>query len=110
MAGTPPEQFPRRADAEMRGEQVILRDFFIDKYPYPNEEGAIPKTNVTQPQAAAICADAGKRLCTELEWERACKGTRNTTYPYGNKYRAEICKTGSASRMLPAGLNYGCRQ
>ena len=74
VAGTPPEKLPRIADEEMPGEQVILKGFYIDVFPYPNEEGAIPLTNLSEPEAEGLCAELGKRLCTELEWERACKG------------------------------------
>ena len=79
VAGTPPEQLPRIADEEMPGEQVVLQGFYIDIFAYPNEEGAIPKTNVTHAAGGELCAEQGKRLCTELEWERACKGPQNTT-------------------------------
>ena len=48
VAGTPPQQLPRLADQEMPGEQVILKGFYIDVYPYPNEEGAIPLTSVSR--------------------------------------------------------------
>ncbi len=75
VAGTPPDAFPRLADEEIPGEQFILNGF-IDVFPYPNEEGAIPLTNVSQEEARGLCAEKSKRLCTELEWERACKGPR----------------------------------
>ena len=32
--------------------------------------------------------------CTELEWERACKGPSNTIYEYGDSYRAAECTMG----------------
>jgi formylglycine-generating enzyme required for sulfatase activity len=109
LAGTPPSGFPRLADQELPGEQVMLGGYFIDVFAYPNEEGAIPETGVTQPQAARLCAERGKRLCSELEWERACKGPRNLTYEYGYRYRAEPCLTGASSRMLPSGYRFGCK-
>jgi formylglycine-generating enzyme len=109
VAGTPPEQVPRRADQEMPGEQVILDGFFIDQFAYPNEEGSIPLTNMTQSEARALCEKEGKRLCTELEWERACKGPKNLTYEYGNRYQPAICRTGEPARTLPSGLQYSCR-
>jgi hypothetical protein len=56
-----------------------------------------------------MCAERGKRLCSELEWERACKGPRNLTYEYGYRYRAEPCQTGSSSRMLPSGYRSACK-
>jgi hypothetical protein len=108
VAGTPPANLPRIADEEMPGEQVILKPFYIDVYPYPNEEGAIALTNVTRDEAAGLCAEQGKRLCTELEWERACKGPDNTTYEYGDTYRPDRCGTGAHSSMKPNGVRVGC--
>lgn len=109
IAGTPINVVPRKADREMSGEQVVLEGFYIDEYAYPNEQGAIPTTGVTQAQAAQMCEERGKRLCTELEWERACKGPSNFTYEYGDNYQPGICGTGGPSRPLPSGYRFGCR-
>ncbi len=109
VAGTPPDSLPRIADEEMPGEQVILKGFYIDEFPYPDEEGAIPLTGVDQAQAKALCERRGERLCSELEWERACKGPDNKTYEYGDRYQADRCGTGSPPAMRPTGLNVGCR-
>ena len=109
VSGTPPDALPRIADEEMPGEQVILQGYYIDVFPYPNEEGAIPLTNLTQPEAHGLCAEHGKRLCTELEWERACKGPNNTSYEYGDRYRAEACLTGAQPALRPSGLRVACR-
>jgi hypothetical protein len=109
VAGTPEGRLPRLADQEMAGEQLVLHGYFIDIFAYPNEEGAIPQTGVTQARAAALCAEQNKRLCTELEWERACKGPENSSYEYGDRYRPDVCVTGRAPRMLPSGFRQGCR-
>ncbi|HVU05047.1 MAG TPA: SUMF1/EgtB/PvdO family nonheme iron enzyme [Polyangiaceae bacterium] len=109
VAGTPPGVLPRVADEEMSGEQVVLHGFFISIYPYPNEEGAIPLFNVTQEQAKSLCEERKQRLCTELEWERACKGPENHIYEYGDHYRPDVCGTGTVPRMLPSGLRVACR-
>ena len=109
VAGTPPESLPRIADEEMPGEQVILKGFYIDVFPYPNEEGAIPLTNLTREAAAGLCAEQGKRLCTELEWERACKGPDNRTFEYGDRYSADVCGTGAKPSLRPSGIQVGCR-
>jgi hypothetical protein len=37
--------------------------------------GVAPQANVTWFQAAAMCANAGKRLCTNAEWQTAVSGT-----------------------------------
>ncbi len=42
-------------------------------------------------QAGAACAAAGKRLCTDAEWLRACQGPGATTYPYGDTYVPGAC-------------------
>jgi len=109
VVGTPPDRLPRRADRELPGEQVVLHGFYVDVFPYPNEEGAIPMTGVTQRQAASLCAKLDKRLCTELEWERACKGPDNRTYTWGNEYRADACAAGNTAVRHPAGLLVGCQ-
>jgi len=77
--------------------------FCVDEYEYPNEAGAPPKVEVTWEEALALCKDAGKRLCTEPEWEKACKGPGNVRFPYGNPYDVNACNTEMASggdRML----------
>jgi hypothetical protein len=109
VAGTPQAVLPRIADEEMSGEQVVMKGFFISVYPYPNEEGAIPLANVTRVEAENLCAERKQRLCTELEWERACKGPENHLYEYGDRYRSDVCGTGTEPRMMPAGLRVACR-
>jgi hypothetical protein len=88
---------------------MMLDGFYIDRFAYPNEEGAIPGTNVTHAQASALCVEKGKRLCTELEWERACKGPDNRTYEYGEAYREGTCRTGRPAQLRPSGYNVGCQ-
>lgn len=109
VVGTPPSSRPRRADRELPGEQVMLDGFYIDQFAFPNEEGAIPITNVSHEEAAALCEERGKRLCTELEWERACKGPDNRMYEYGEGYQPELCRTGRKSVLIPSGYHVGCQ-
>jgi hypothetical protein len=109
LAGTPPDRLPRVADEEMAGEQVVMTGFYIDVFPYPDEAGAIPTTNLTQAEAGALCQEQGKRLCTELELERACKGPANATYEYGDAYKAPVCGTGTARALVPNGVNAACQ-
>jgi hypothetical protein len=45
--------------------------------------GLVPQGYIDQARAGAACARAGKRLCTDVEWLRACRGAAGTTYPYG---------------------------
>lgn len=108
VAGTPEGSLPRIADEEMRGEQIILKPYYIDVFPYPNEEGAIPLTNLTREAALGLCAESGKRLCSELEWERACKGPDNHRFEYGESYRPERCGTGAVPVPRPTGMRTAC--
>ena len=109
VAGTLKDRTPRIADEELAGESIELAGFYIDEFAYPNEVGAIPKTGMNRDEATGLCAGHDKRLCTELEWEHACKGTGNTTYEYGETYRAAECVMGQSGRLAPSGLRVACR-
>ena len=111
-AGTPPGRTPRVADEEMPASPVEMGGFYIDFLPWPNEPNAIPTSNVSRDEAEQLCTSKGKRLCTELEWERACKGPDNTTYEYGDTYRKDVCGTGVALEQAsrrPTGEHAQCK-
>ncbi|EYF02730.1 putative serine/threonine protein kinase [Chondromyces apiculatus DSM 436] len=94
VAGTACGDHPRAPGEELAGESVELGEFDIDVYPYPNDPTKKPATGFKRARAAELCEMRGRRLCTELEWERACKGPSNTRYEYGNKFEAKSCPTG----------------
>lgn len=73
-AGSAPGTRGRDATAEADEVPVPLPAFTIDALPYPNDPDAAPRTGVSRDEAAALCDGEGKRLCDELEWERACEG------------------------------------
>lgn len=52
---------------------------------------AVPQGYISGVQAAAACAEAGKRLCTDAEWRRACQGPSATTYPHGDAREPGTC-------------------
>ncbi|MBX3190621.1 MAG: SUMF1/EgtB/PvdO family nonheme iron enzyme [Labilithrix sp.] len=111
-AGTPADRVPRVAEEEPAGVAVEMSGFYIDLLPYPNEPGAIPTSNVTRDEAERLCVAKGKRLCTELEWERSCKGPDNLPYEYGETYRAATCGTGVSSEEAarrPSGEHALCK-
>ncbi len=52
---------------------------------------AIPQGYINANQAEAACQRSGKRLCTDNEWLRACRGSSDTLYPYGNTRQPGVC-------------------
>ena len=67
--------------------------------------GAVPQGYISGAQAAAACAEAGKRLCNGSEWEAACRGSANYIYPYGNTREPGVCN--DARSIHPAVEYFG---
>ncbi len=84
IAGSTPGDVGRDPGLEPALAKVELGTYSIDRLPYPNDPSQPARTGVTRDQAQALCAERGERLCTEAEWERACKGPDNDTYPTGS--------------------------
>lgn len=80
---------------------VEVPAFTIDRLPYPNDPGQPPRTGVTREEASALCAAEDKRLCTELEWERACKGDTTREYPGAQGFDVESCSLDPLSCASP---------
>jgi hypothetical protein len=53
--------------------------------------GVKPQGFISGEQARIACANSGKRLCNEAEWSSACRGARDTLYPYGNARQRGRC-------------------
>lgn len=70
-----------------------VESFCMDRFEYPNLPGTLPLRQVTWRKASSLCAQAGKRLCTELEFERACGGIEGYHQPYGQSYVSGACNT-----------------
>jgi hypothetical protein len=58
--------------------------------------GAVPQGYISGHEAKAACERAGKRLCREAEWSRACRGAAGTIYPWGNDRRDGVCNDARA--------------
>jgi formylglycine-generating enzyme required for sulfatase activity len=70
---------------------VLAGESCVDRYEAPNEADAWPLAMQTAYDGEAWCADRGKRLCTDVEWLRACEGASGTLYPYGDAHVAHRC-------------------
>jgi hypothetical protein len=91
-AGSVPGTDGRKPQIEQLIGAVELGAFQIDRLPFPNDPNIPPLTRVTRAEAVAKCAERGARLCTELEWERACKGPNSDEYSTGARFEATCSK------------------
>ncbi len=103
---------PMKGFGEKNNTQVTTPAYCIDIFEYPNKRGVTPKTNVGQQEAESLCQKAGKRLCSEEEWEKACKGPGNAKFAYGNTFVPGKCNTadaeGNKSGLQASGSLSGC--
>ncbi len=82
-SGSTPGDPGRIPELEPKDVEVELGPFAIDRLPYPNDPNVPALLGVPRDEARRLCAERGARLCTELEWERACKGPKQDPYPSG---------------------------
>jgi hypothetical protein len=100
IAGSTPGDLGRDPTLEPALFEVELGEFQIDRLPYPNDPSKPPVTSVTRARATEMCSQAGGRLCTELEWERACKGPDGQSFAGSSGWdascakRPEMCASG----------------
>lgn len=53
---------------------------------YPKDSGNLPVVNITLTSAEKFCRWKDKRLPTEQEWEKAARGPKGLSYPWGNDF------------------------
>lgn len=88
---------PMRNFGEADAASVDVKSFCIEYYEQPNGKDTLPTTGVSWQTAKSACERNGRRLCTEREWERACKGPGSSRFPYGNSYDVSVCNTEDAA-------------
>ena len=99
--GSRPGSRGRNATFEADLVEVHVPAFRIDRLPYPNDPDRAPTTHISQLDANALCATRDKRLCTEIEWERACQGDAPRTFASGDSLDIEACSLNPLSCASP---------
>ena len=80
----------------------------VDAYEYPNQPDATPKDMVSQEEAARICKNESKHLCSIEEWQAACRGKDGFKYSYGKSYKQNKCNTNTKTAKR-SGRKTQCR-
>ncbi len=71
-----------------------------------SKRGRKPQAYISQVEAKAACEAAGKRLCSNEEWTKACQGKKPTKYPYGDVEVPGRCN-GDGTRLHPIAELFG---
>jgi|JI10StandDraft_1071094.scaffolds.fasta_scaffold153873_2 serine/threonine protein kinase len=89
---------------ELSARKKEVKKYCIDKYEYPNQRDVLPLRNVSWNEASDLCAKNRKRLCSESEWERSCKGAWsgmvNQQFSYGNTWKDNACNVKNFNSLV----------
>jgi hypothetical protein len=88
-----------------RGGNVDTAHFCIDVFEFPGKPCELPFVFVTPAQALRVCHAQGKRLCTQDEWNLACRGDpaggSDRVYAYGDELDLTVCNTDKSRAAGP---------
>ncbi len=104
VSGSTPGDRGRNATLEPALVPVELGAFDIDRGLYPNEPGKRPLFGVPRARAAELCAARSRRLCSELEWEAACKGPEGAMFAGGDAWDPACAGSTCASGFGVVGM------
>lgn len=100
--GSVPGEAGRDPSVEADFTEVRVAAFDIDALPYPNDPEQPTRLGMTRDEAQRACAERGRRLCSEVEWEHACRGRAETVFPGGSVWDANTCGRGELGACATA--------
>jgi hypothetical protein len=103
LSGTLPNDEGRDPGAPAGLSPYAMGAFTIDALPYPNDPSKPLGTQISRDDAQKACQDRGARLCTELEWERACKGPEADPFATGTGWDP-VCDSAPATCVSGFGV------
>lgn len=104
LVGSAPGRVGRRPSVEADLTPVDVPGFDIDRLPYPNDPDRPAQLTSTRAEAEQMCDADGRRLCRELEWERACRGDGADEFATGPDLDLATCVDDPAACASPLGV------
>jgi len=104
-----------RAPDEAPESEIDVPSFYIDKYEVTNAEFKevfadfvfpegrenFPVAGVSWNMAVDYAKAVGKRLPTEVEWEKAARGPKGFEFPWGNEFDKTFCNIADSGHNGP---------
>ncbi|HYG75768.1 MAG TPA: SUMF1/EgtB/PvdO family nonheme iron enzyme [Planctomycetota bacterium] len=87
----PTEERNSTAASKEAPQRISMKAFCIDKYEFPNQPGEAPMRSLNWAESKELCVNKGKRLCSEYEFEKACRGPSATLFTYGDGFAEGAC-------------------
>lgn len=104
-----------RVTLDLPLEDGATRAFEIDAYEYPGLKGSIPLLADSWFEAARLCDDQGKRLCSAEEWQFACQGPEGLVFSsvddpeeLPRDFGRRFCNTGGEESLAASGSFPNC--
>lgn len=78
--------------------------YCVDIFEFPNKACELPFVWTSPTYAKKVCELQGKRLCSQIEWQLACRADPaegpDTRYAYGDKLDLSVCHTSRRHRQV----------
>lgn len=107
VIGSEPGEPGRHPETEPSATKLRLGPFRIDSHLVTAENGTVRHVT-SRIEAETLCAVRQGRLCSEAEWERACRGPSSSIYPTGDTpcTKAGDCRSGFETLQMTQSLEW----